>query len=206
LTINIRRLGYRIAYEENAIAWTEVPETVRDLVKQRFRWSFGTLQCMWKHRAALFQPKYGALGFIAMPNVWIFQILFSLISPVIDLMVLWAFVSAALAQLGYTDGYPLADLKQTVRYFFLFLGVELLTALLAFALERREQWSLLWWLWLQRFCHRQVIYYVMIKSVLAALSGALVGWRKLERKASVGVREVGADSPAESSSSSTQIA
>ncbi|MBO0721440.1 MAG: glycosyltransferase, partial [Blastocatellia bacterium] len=185
LTINIRRLGYRIAYEEKAIAWTEVPETVRDLVKQRFRWSFGTLQCMWKHRDALFQPKYGALGFIAMPNVWIFQILFSLISPVIDLMLLWAFVSAALAQLGYTDEYPMAGLKQLVFYYLLFLGVELLMAMLAFALERREQWRLLWWLCLQRFCHRQVIYYVMIKSVLAALSGALVGWRKLERKASV---------------------
>jgi peptidoglycan-N-acetylglucosamine deacetylase len=193
LTINIRRLGYRITYEENAIAWTEAPETVRDLVKQRFRWSFGTLQCMWKHRDALFRLKYGALGFIAMPNVWIFQILFSLVSPVIDLMMIWAFVSAILARLGCTDGYPMASLKQVVFYYGLFLGVELLTAVFAFATEKREQWSLLWWLCLQRFCHRQVIYYVMIKSVLAALSGALVGWRKLERKASVGVREVGTE-------------
>jgi peptidoglycan-N-acetylglucosamine deacetylase len=187
LTINIRRLGYRIAYEGEAIAWTEAPETVRDLVKQRFRWSFGTLQCMWKHRDALFRPKYGALGFIAMPNVWIFQILFSLAAPVIDLMMIWAFVSAILPQLGCTDGYRAADLKQVVFYYLLFSGVELLTGLFAFAMEKREQWSLLWWLCLQRFCHRQVIYYVMIKSVLAALSGALVGWRKLERRATVGV-------------------
>jgi cellulose synthase/poly-beta-1,6-N-acetylglucosamine synthase-like glycosyltransferase/peptidoglycan/xylan/chitin deacetylase (PgdA/CDA1 family)/spore germination protein YaaH len=190
LTLSIRRLGYRIAYEEEAIAWTEAPETMRDLVKQRFRWSFGTLQCMWKHRDALFRPKYGALGFIAMPNVWIFQILFSLVSPVIDLMMIWAVISAALPQLGCTDGYRVEGLKHMVFYYGLFLGVELLTALFAFAMEKREQWSLLWWLCLQRFYHQQVIYYVMIKSVLAALSGALIGWRKLERKATVGVMKV----------------
>jgi peptidoglycan-N-acetylglucosamine deacetylase len=185
LTLQIRRLGYQIVYEEDAIAWTEAPETVRDLVKQRFRWSFGTLQCMWKHRDALFRPKYGALGFIAMPNVWIFQIIFSLIAPVIDLMLIWVFVSATLAQLGFTEGYPMANLKQVVFYYSLFLGIDLLTAFHAFTMERREQWGLLWWLFLQRFCHRQVLYYVMNKSVFAALSGAMVGWRKLERKATV---------------------
>lgn len=185
LTLNIRRLGYRIVYEEDAIAWTEAPETVRDLVKQRFRWSFGTLQCMWKHRDALFRPKYGALGFIAMPNVWIFQIIFASISPVIDLMLIWAIVAAVLERLGCTDGYPIGNLKHVVFYYALFLGVDLLTSILAFAMEKREQWSLLCWMCLQRFCHRQVIYYVMIKSVLAALNGPMVGWRKLERKASV---------------------
>jgi hypothetical protein len=51
---------------------------------------------------------------------------------------------------------------------------------------RREQWSLLWWLFLQRFCYRQVMYYVMIKSVVVAVRGAAVGWGKLERKATVG--------------------
>jgi peptidoglycan-N-acetylglucosamine deacetylase len=195
LTLQIRRLGYRIVYEENAIAWTEAPETVRDLAKQRFRWSFGTLQCMWKHRDALFRPKYGALGFIAMPNIWIFQIIFSLIAPVIDLMLIWLFVSATLARLGFTEGYPMANLKQVVFYYLLFLGIDFLTALHAFAMERREQWGLLWWLFLQRFCHRQVLYYVMNKSVLAALSGAMVGWRKLERKATVVVNTEVVDEP-----------
>ena len=125
LTLKIRRLGYRIAYEEDAIAWTEAPETVRDLAKQRFRWSFGTLQCMWKHRDALFRPKYGALGFIAMPNVWIFQILFSLISPVMDLMLIWAFVSATVAKLGHPAGYPMTNSRQVIFYGGLFLAVEL---------------------------------------------------------------------------------
>src|SRR5262249_42035248 len=96
LTLKVRRLGYKIGYEEHAIAWTEAPDTVRGLAKQRFRWSFGTLQCLWKHRDALFRPRYGALGLVAMPNVWVFQILFPLLSPVMDLTLLWTLVSAAL--------------------------------------------------------------------------------------------------------------
>jgi cellulose synthase/poly-beta-1,6-N-acetylglucosamine synthase-like glycosyltransferase/peptidoglycan/xylan/chitin deacetylase (PgdA/CDA1 family)/spore germination protein YaaH len=191
LTLKIRRLGYQIAYEEDAIAWTEAPQTVRDLAKQRFRWSFGTLQCMWKHRDALFRPKYGALGFIAMPNVWIFQILFSLISPVMDLTLIWAFASVVLARLGHPAWYLMEKPEEVISYFGLFLAADLFAASLAFAMERREQWSLVWPLFLQRFCHRQVIYYVMIKSALAALSGVLVGWRKLERKATVVARKSG---------------
>ena len=66
LTLRIRRLGYNIGYEEAAIGYTEAPDTLRDLAKQRYRWSFGTLQCMWKHKRALLNPKFGTLGFVAM--------------------------------------------------------------------------------------------------------------------------------------------
>ena len=62
-----------------------------------------------------------------------------------------------------------------------------LTAGFAFALEKREQWSLLWWLLLQRFGYRQVMYTVLVRSMLSAARGALVGWGKLERKATVEV-------------------
>ena len=94
LTIQVRKLGYTIGYEEDAIGLTEAPDSLRNLAKQRFRWSFGTLQCMWKHKNALFNPKYGTLGFIAMPNVWIFQVFFPLISPLMDLMFVWTMVGA----------------------------------------------------------------------------------------------------------------
>ncbi len=53
LTVAIRRLGWRVSYEERAIAWTEAPETAGGLVRQRFRWTFGTLQSFWKHRDTL---------------------------------------------------------------------------------------------------------------------------------------------------------
>lgn len=183
LTLRIRRLGYKIAYEETAIAWTEAPHDLRSLAKQRFRWSYGTLQCMWKHRDALFRPRFGALGFIAMPNVWIFQILFPLISPVMDLMLVYTLVSAALDRWEQPAGYTSSSLQLVLFYYALFLAIDWLAACFAFLLERRERWSLLWWLFLQRFCYRQVMYYVMIKSVAMALRGPVVGWGKLERKA-----------------------
>jgi len=57
-------------------------------VRQRYRWMYGTLQAAWKHADALFRPRYGSLGFIALPNIFIFQVLFPLISPVMDLLML----------------------------------------------------------------------------------------------------------------------
>jgi len=185
LTLKVRKLGYKIGYEEDAVGWTEAPDTVRGLAKQRFRWSFGTLQCMWKHHDALVNPRYGALGFVAMPNVWIFQIFFPLISPAMDLMFIWTLFSAALERYQHPDEYAFTNLKRTLFYYALFLAVEWLAASLAFLLEKREQWSLLWWLFLQRFFYRQVMYYVMIRSVLTAIKGVVVGWGKLERKATV---------------------
>ena len=185
LTLRIRRLGYKIGYEENAIAWTEAPATLRALAKQRFRWGYGTLQCMWKHGDALFRPRFGALGFVAMPNVWIFQILFPLISPVMDLMLVYTLLSAGLDWLQQPAGYSMTNLNQIFFYYALFLTIDWLAACFAFILEKRERWRLLWWIFLQRFCYRQVMYYVMIKSVAHAVRGAVVGWGKLERKATV---------------------
>jgi len=183
LTLRIRRMGYKIGYEESAVAWTEAPHNLRTLAKQRFRWAYGTLQCMWKHRDALLRPRYGALGFVAMPNVWIFQILFPLISPVMDLMLIYVLISSAIDRWQQGPEYSSTNLQQVILYYALFLAIDWVSAWFAFLLERRERWSLLWWLFLQRFCYRQVMYYVMIKSVAMAIRGPVVGWGKLERKA-----------------------
>jgi cellulose synthase/poly-beta-1,6-N-acetylglucosamine synthase-like glycosyltransferase/peptidoglycan/xylan/chitin deacetylase (PgdA/CDA1 family)/spore germination protein YaaH len=187
LTLQIRRLGYTIGYEETAIAWTEAPHNLRSLAKQRFRWAYGTLQCMWKHRDALFRPRYGALGFIAMPNVWIFQVLFPLISPVMDLMLVYVLIATAFDRWQQPTGYSSTNLQQVLLYYALFLAIDWVSAWFAFLLERHERWRLLWWLFLQRFCYRQVMYYVMIKSVAMAVRGPVVGWGKLERKATAEV-------------------
>jgi cellulose synthase/poly-beta-1,6-N-acetylglucosamine synthase-like glycosyltransferase/peptidoglycan/xylan/chitin deacetylase (PgdA/CDA1 family)/spore germination protein YaaH len=186
--LRIRKLGYKIGYEEGAIGWTEAPHSLKMLARQRFRWAYGTLQCCWKHRDVLFRPRYGALGFVALPNVWIFQILFPLISPVMDLILVYTLLSNLLDRLQQPVGYSFTNLRQVLFYYALFLAVDWSAACFAFALERKERWSLLWWLFLQRFCYRQVMYYVMVKSVSTALRGAFVGWGKLERKATVEVQ------------------
>lgn len=190
LTIEVRKLHYRIGYEEAALGYTEAPDTLRNLAKQRFRWSFGTLQCMWKHKNALLNPRYGTLGFIAMPNVWIFQVLFPLISPLMDLMFIWTIGAAVITALEHQQEFARdpTNINLVVFYYALFLAVDWVGAFLAFLMEKGEQKKLLWWLLIQRFGYRQVMYWVMVKSVYTAIRGAIVGWGKLERKATVEVR------------------
>lgn len=190
LTISVRKLGYHIGYEEDAVGWTEAPDSLRNLAKQRFRWSFGTLQCMWKHRRALLNPRQGTLGFIAMPNVWVFQVFFPLISPFMDLMFIWTIVSALIGYFEHQKEYAHTptNLNQVVFYYALFLALDWAGAFAAFLMEKAEQKKLLWWLLIQRFGYRQVMYWVMVKSVFTAIRGAVVGWGKLERKATVEAR------------------
>ena len=142
---------------------------------------------MWKHRDALLRPKYGTLGFVAMPNVWLFQVLFPLVSPAMDLMILWSFVASAIDRLEHPHEYAVGSLGRVAAYYALFLAVDFLAAAFAFCLERREQWSLIGWLFFQRFCYRQVMYWVMVKSVAAALRGGKVGGGSRERKATLAV-------------------
>ncbi|HEX2639672.1 MAG TPA: glycosyltransferase, partial [Pyrinomonadaceae bacterium] len=185
LTLRVRQLGYRIAYAERAVAYTEAPDTFRGLAKQRFRWSFGTLQCMWKHRRALFNKKFGALGWVAMPNVWIFQILFPLVSPLMDLMFVWTMAGYLVQRLEHPKEFIAPHMAEVVFYYVFFLLIDSAAAAVGFAFERRENWKLLVWLPVQRFGYRQIMYSVMVKSVKTAFKGALVGWNKVERKATV---------------------
>jgi cellulose synthase/poly-beta-1,6-N-acetylglucosamine synthase-like glycosyltransferase/peptidoglycan/xylan/chitin deacetylase (PgdA/CDA1 family)/spore germination protein YaaH len=185
LTMTILRTGYKVIYDDEAIAYTEAPETVRAFVRQRHRWMFGTFQAAWKHRDALFRWRYRGLGFVALPNIFLFQVLFPLISPVIDLMMVGSLASAAYGFWMHPADYSPDDLWQVAFYYALFLAADVLAACLAFALERRESPRLLWLLIWQRFVYRQLMYYIGIRSVLDSLRGGPVGWGKLERRASV---------------------
>jgi cellulose synthase/poly-beta-1,6-N-acetylglucosamine synthase-like glycosyltransferase/peptidoglycan/xylan/chitin deacetylase (PgdA/CDA1 family)/spore germination protein YaaH len=187
LTLFIRRAGKSIAYADDAIAYTEAPDNFRGLAKQRFRWSFGTLQCMWKHRDAFMRPKYGTLGLIAMPNVWLFQLLFTALSPLADLMFLWSLVSVWLVKQEHGATYAVTDLEQVLTFYAVFLFIDWVTAMIAFLAEPGEEKSLTWLVLIQRFAYRQIMYWVVVRSFVAAVRGHIVGWGKLERKASVEV-------------------
>jgi len=187
LTLAILRLGYRIAYADAAVAYTEAPDTLRSLAKQRFRWSFGTLQCMWKHRSALLRPASGTLGMIAMPNVWIFQLIFAALSPLADLIFLWSLVSVWLTWREHGATYAVTNLEQVLTFYAVFLLVDWLAAVIAFLMEPDEDRRLTWLILLQRFAYRQIMYWVVVRSFAAALRGRIVGWGKLERKATVEV-------------------
>jgi peptidoglycan-N-acetylglucosamine deacetylase len=164
LTWKLRRAEWRIVNDNTAMAYTEAPETLRNLAKQRFRWAFGTLQCLWKHRAAMFT--HGAFGWLALPSLWIYQILFPAVSPFMDIGMVWSLIHGNWAQFG--------------SYFLLLLAFETLAAFLALRMDRGNL-RLLPWLALQRFVYRQLMYYVVLKSLVSAIRGSAVGWNKFDR-------------------------
>ncbi len=183
LTLTIRRNGWKILYDEDAIGRTEVPETVEALIRQRFRWTFGTLQAVWKHRDTVGKPRYGTLGWIAVPNIFMFQIVLPLVSPVIDLLFLLTLVLWALGQLRIASLPPLwssQDVERSLIFFALFMLIDLFTCVVAFALERHEDWTLLAPLILQRFYYRQMMYVVLFRALKEAIRGRPVGWRGVE--------------------------
>jgi len=188
LTIAIQTLGYRVQFDSTAIAWTEAPATVRGLAKQRFRWAYGTLQCLWKYRRITFNPAYDELGLVALPQVWLFQILLTTLAPVADLLLLWQLVGEYINYTQHVGTYTGDNLRIVVIYYFVFIVVDILAAVVGFVLERGEDWRLLLWLPLQRFGYRQIMYYVVLRSLWTALRGPFVGWGKLERHGTVRAR------------------
>lgn len=182
LTWALGEEGVRVTYADDAIAYTEAPDTLKSLIRQRFRWSFGTLQSVWKHKKITFRPKYGALGMIAMPNVWIFQLFYTAISPLADILFAWSLLSVLLARYQHGDRYALSNLEDVLKLYVIFLVVDWLAAVVAFLMEPGEEKALTWLVLIQRFVFRQTMYWVVVKSIAAALRGHVVGWGKLERK------------------------
>ncbi|MCX5876094.1 MAG: glycosyltransferase [Deltaproteobacteria bacterium] len=171
LTLSLHRYGHKICYAPRAVAWTEAPETVRTFAKQRFRWAYGTLQCLWKHRDLLFDRKYRALGWFSLPSAWFFNILLVALGPIIDAILLLSLLLSPANSILYF-------------YFLVFLGADLLLAAVACLIER-EPLSQIWLVLPMRFIYRPVLSYAVLKSIIKASKGVLVGWGKLDRTASV---------------------
>jgi cellulose synthase/poly-beta-1,6-N-acetylglucosamine synthase-like glycosyltransferase/peptidoglycan/xylan/chitin deacetylase (PgdA/CDA1 family)/spore germination protein YaaH len=183
LTLTLRRRGWKISYDEEAIARTEAPDTTDALIGQRFRWTFGTLQAIWKHSGAICRRRYGTLGWIAIPNIFLFQILLPLVSPVIDLLFLTSIALWGLAQLRIAhlpQLWTAEDVERSLIFFAAFMLIDLLTCVIAFALERHEDWTLLAPILIQRFYYRQMMYLVLFRALREALQGRAVGWRGVE--------------------------
>jgi cellulose synthase/poly-beta-1,6-N-acetylglucosamine synthase-like glycosyltransferase/peptidoglycan/xylan/chitin deacetylase (PgdA/CDA1 family) len=189
LTMALLQNGYKVEYEDRALAYTEAPTSANGLMRQRFRWSFGILQAVWKHRSAF--ARKGALGYVALPNIVIFQILLPLVSPFIDIM----FVVGALKYLIWDKHFhpetaDPASFDQLLLFFLMFLVIDFIASVIAFSLERRHgrdrrDWWLLGHVWLQRFAYRQLFSVVLIKTLRRAIDGRHFSWDKLERTATV---------------------
>jgi len=186
LTMHLLEEGYKVDYEDRALAFTEAPIDMKGLMRQRFRWSFGTLQAVWKHRAAFIRNK--AMGLFALPNIVIFQMILPLVSPFIDIMFVAGVMNYFADRYYHPESASISSLEKLVIYFLAFLLIDFFTSSVAFSLERRhpackgDGW-LLFHIWLQRFAYRQVFSLVLAKTLLRALDGKPFNWDKLERTA-----------------------
>ncbi|WP_428328627.1 glycosyltransferase [Mucilaginibacter sp.] len=174
LTMRILKQGYIVKNCAEAIAYTEAPETLNGLLKQRFRWSFGVIQSFWKNKDALFNKKYKFFGMLGMPNILLFQIILPLFSPLADLIMI----------IGLFGDKP----GKILFYYAAFVLIDFVVAIIAFWMQK-EDYKKLIYIIPQRFIWRQLMYYVLFKSFRKALKGELSGWGALKRTGNVVIKK-----------------
>jgi cellulose synthase/poly-beta-1,6-N-acetylglucosamine synthase-like glycosyltransferase/peptidoglycan/xylan/chitin deacetylase (PgdA/CDA1 family)/spore germination protein YaaH len=168
LTLQLHRLGWKVVFASDAFADTEAPETLKALLSQRFRWAYGTLQCLWKYGKMTFSPGSGWLGWFALPSIWVFQIAVVAVTPILDIMVL--------VSLWFGRGIAIWP------YFLASLLLDVVLAFAALSLagrKRREAWASV----PMRLLYRPLLGYVAWKCILKASGGSWVRWAKLDRTA-----------------------
>ncbi|MFD7704022.1 polysaccharide deacetylase family protein [Streptomyces caelestis] len=167
VTMALHRAGWRVVYAENARAWTEAPESVQQLWSQRYRWSYGTMQAIWKHRRAVIDKgPSGRFGRIGLPFVSLFMIVAPLLAPLIDVFLLY--------------GIVFGPTQKTITAWLGVLAIQAVCAAFAFRLDRERMTHLIS-LPLQQILYRQLMYVVLLQSWITALTGGRLRWQKLRR-------------------------
>jgi cellulose synthase/poly-beta-1,6-N-acetylglucosamine synthase-like glycosyltransferase/peptidoglycan/xylan/chitin deacetylase (PgdA/CDA1 family) len=170
VTIALGRAGWRVVYAEDARAWTEAPSSLGALWRQRYRWCYGTLQAVWKHRAALWRPNERRIGRRGLPYLFLFQIALPLLAPLIDVFSIYGLFFLGALWVG--------------TYWVVFSGMQLGLGWYAFRLDGESPRPLAA-MPLQQLVYRQLMYLVVIESVLTALRGTRLRWRPSHRAGGV---------------------
>jgi cellulose synthase/poly-beta-1,6-N-acetylglucosamine synthase-like glycosyltransferase/peptidoglycan/xylan/chitin deacetylase (PgdA/CDA1 family) len=166
-TMAVMRAGWGVVYAPDAVAWTEAPASLRQLWRQRYRWCYGTMQAIWKHRRALTQPgAAGKLGRRGLTYLLLFQVLLPLCAPAVDVYSLYGLLF-------------LPPLKVAAVWVG-FVAVQVLTAAYALHLDR-ESYGPLWSLPLQQVVYRQMMYLVVFQSTVMAMLGSRLRWHRMAR-------------------------
>ncbi|MGV9844686.1 polysaccharide deacetylase family protein [Streptomyces fungicidicus] len=179
VTMALHRAGWRVVYAENARAWTEAPETVQQLWSQRYRWSYGTMQAIWKHRRAVIEKgPSGRFGRVGLPFVSLFMVVAPLLAPLIDVFLLY--------------GIVFGPTQKTIVAWLGVLAIQAVCAAYAFRLDRERMTHLIS-LPLQQILYRQLMYVVLLQSWITALTGGRLRWQKLRRTGGVSAPPDGVD-------------
>ncbi|MFJ5229793.1 bifunctional polysaccharide deacetylase/glycosyltransferase family 2 protein [Kitasatospora sp. NPDC088391] len=176
ITMAVLCAGWRVVYAERARAWTEAPASLQQLWSQRYRWSYGSMQAMWKHRRAVVATgPAGRFGRIGLPLVVLFGVVAPLLAPLVDLFLLY--------------GVLFADAPITLASWGGFILLQSVLSWYAFRLDREKPWHLIS-LPLQQVVYRQLMYIVLLQSTITALTGGRLRWQKLRRTGEVSAAPV----------------
>lgn len=168
MTVKLLAEGWKISYEPKAIAYTEAPEALLDIIKQRYRWNRGILQALRKQKGHLLRSS----GAISTPlSLW-YMIFEGLVWPAMNIFANLFFVYIALLY-GMT--------KLLVLWWLLLTALDLLIAVHAILMER-EKVSLAFYSIFYRFFYILIIDVCKVFATLEELVGLDMSWGKLARK------------------------
>jgi cellulose synthase/poly-beta-1,6-N-acetylglucosamine synthase-like glycosyltransferase/peptidoglycan/xylan/chitin deacetylase (PgdA/CDA1 family) len=166
MTLMILRAGKRVVYEPRAVAYTETPQTIRNFLKQRFRWIYGTMQCFWKHSRALLVSKNKSPGpFFALLNVAIFNVLLPLMYPIVDIVLIVGLLTGSYIVLVPVVLFTVFDCV------YAYVGT----------MKEEHQWRLLLTVPVVRIVYRQLISYTVAKSIVRSFEGTGLAWDKVKK-------------------------
>jgi cellulose synthase/poly-beta-1,6-N-acetylglucosamine synthase-like glycosyltransferase len=173
-----KKEAYRVEFVPDPVCWTEVPSDLRSLARQRARWHKGLLDVLWPNRDMLFRPRYGRIGRLALPYLWIFELL----APVIEL---GGFVTVLLAAIFGVLSW--AFFLQFLLFGYGFATVISIGAVLQEELtyKRYNDWQdvarLVSYCFLEHFPYRQMHMIWRLQGLWQYLRGDLL-WRPLKRQ------------------------
>lgn len=167
LALKIQKTGnYKIVQDNDAISYTEAPQTLSALTKQRFRWTFGTVQSLWKHRHMVFNEKYGWLGMYVLPSA-----VLTIAVPI----VFWPLLITITIE-NIVSG----NLKVIWVFYLLSIVIQTVISIIGIILAK-ERYSLLVSVPFARFIYGPIRMYILYKTIDTILKGVDVGWNKLNR-------------------------
>ncbi len=173
-----KKIPYRILFVPDPVAWTECPESITVLSKQRDRWQRGLIESLLKNISMLFNPRYGRIGLFAYPYFFFFEML----GPVIEL---FGYVSFAVCW-----HYGRVDMRFTIAFLMVAFVLGVALSIAAVSLEElsfrryprfKDLLQLFALAVIENFGYRQLNIFWRVKGVFTYLSGSH-SWGKMEHK------------------------
>ena len=173
-------IPYRIWYVPDPVAWTQCPEDLRSLGRQRVRWQRGLSESVMAHRSMLFRPKYGMVGMVSLP----FAFFLEMLGPAIEV----------LGYVGFAVALVLGKVSATFAFAFLLVAFALgaMLSMAAIALEermfyryrrKRDLARLMAMALGEVFWYRPLNSWWRIRGLWHAFRGSSAGWGEIKRRA-----------------------